>query len=715
MSLIQKLNFSWFNRLPVIRQTQAAECGLTCVGMIANYYGHDFDMLSLRRRFSTSLKGATLSDVISIGQRLGLTSRALRIELEELPRLKTPCILHWKLDHFVVLKKVDGKKIVIHDPATGMRAVPMKEVSEHFTGVALELVPATDFQPKKEKETLSMRKLIGSVSGVKSAFLQIMILCVALELFGILGPFFMQWVMDMVLVSADYSLLSLLGMGFIMVAVFQNLISALRSWVMTWFSSMLSVQWTTNVCRHMLKLPLIWFESRHVGDVLSRYDSLNTIQNTLTTRFISTLLDGVMSIVTLVMLFVYNGTLAWLVIALFVSYAVIRLVSYEPLRRATEDQIVSGARTQSSLLETLRGIQAVKTNNKQTPRLSVYMNYLIDTTNKNIAIQKLSILFGTTQGLISSIGRVVLIWLAARQVLEGNFSAGMLTAFISFSDQFIARAAGLINALIDFRMLRMHGERLSDIVLTEMEPEQDHTQPVQAQGTDKVGDITLRALKFRYAETEPWVINGINLTIKAGESVAIVGPSGQGKTTLAKIILGLLNPNEGSILVDGHEITKTGLQHHREQIGCVMQDDILFSGSIAENISFFDAGMEMEKVIRVARAAQIHDDIMSIPMNYYSLVGDMGSFLSGGQQQRVLLARALYREPKILVLDEATSHLDVKNEHLINTEIKKMQVTRIIVAHRPETIRSADRIILLQNGLASELTYSQFFPQGIKA
>ncbi|ROP59605.1 colicin V processing peptidase [Enterobacter sp. BIGb0383] len=715
MSLLQKLNFSWFNRLPVIRQTQAAECGLTCVGMIANYYGHDIDMISLRRRFSTSLKGSTLSDVISVAQRLGLTSRALRIELEELPQLKTPCILHWKLDHFVVLKKVDGKKIVIHDPATGVRVVPMKEVSDHFTGVALELVPSTDFQPKKEKETLSMRKLIGSVSGVKSAFLQIMILCVALELFGILGPFFMQWVMDMVLVSADYSLLSLLGMGFIMVAIFQNLISALRSWVMTWFSSMLSVQWTTNVCRHMLKLPLIWFESRHVGDVLSRYDSLNTIQNTLTTRFISTLLDGVMSIVTLVMLFVYNGTLAWLVIALFVSYAIIRLVSYEPLRRATEDQIVSGARTQSSLLETLRGIQAVKTNNKQTPRLSVYMNYLIDTTNKNIVIQKLSILFGTTQGLISSIGRVVLIWLAARQVLEGNFSAGMLTAFISFSDQFIGRAAGLINALIDFRMLRMHGERLSDIVLAEIEPEQDHTEPAQAQGADRVGDITLRALKFRYAETEPWVINGINLTIKAGESVAIVGPSGQGKTTLAKIILGLLHPDEGSILVDGHEIARTGLQHHREQIGCVMQDDILFSGSIAENISFFDAEMDMEKVIRVARAAQIHDDIMSIPMNYYSLVGDMGSFLSGGQQQRVLLARALYREPKILVLDEATSHLDVKNEHLINTEIKKMQVTRIIVAHRPETIRSADRIILLQNGRASELTYSQLFPQRIKA
>ena len=715
MSLQSRLNFSWFNRLPVIRQTQAAECGLTCVGMIANYYGHDIDMISLRRRFSTSLKGATLADVISIAQRLGLTSRALRIELEELPKLTCPCILHWGLDHFVVLKKADAKRITIHDPANGVRVVPMQEVSDRFSGVALELVPGATFQPIKEKETLSMRKLIGSVTGIKSAFAQIMILCVALELFGILGPLFMQWVMDMVLVSADYSLLSLLGVSFVMVAVFQNLIAALRSWVMTWFSSLLSVQWTTNVCRHMLKLPLTWFESRHVGDVLSRYGSLNTIQETLTTRFISTILDGVMSIVTLMMLFIYNATLAWVTIGLFVLYAIIRLVSYGPLRRATEDHIVSGARTQSSLLETLRGIQAVKTNNKQAPRLSVYMNYLVDTTNKNIVVQKLNILFGTAQGVISSIGRVVLIWLAAHQVLAGNFSAGMLTAFISFSDQFISRAAGLINALIDFRMLRMHGERLSDIVLSDIEPEQDDTRPVSDTARAVAGDITLHALRFRYAETEPWVINGVNLTLNAGESVAIVGPSGQGKTTLAKMILGLLHPEEGSILVGGHDIARTGLQDHRERIGSVMQDDILFSGSIAENISFFDAEMDMDNVMCAARAAQIHDDIMRIPMNYYSLVGDMGSFLSGGQQQRVLLARALYRKPQILVLDEATSNLDVNNEHLINAEIKKMQITRIIVAHRPETIRSADRVILLQNGQATELNPEHLFSQNVKS
>ncbi|KAB8312783.1 peptidase domain-containing ABC transporter [Erwinia endophytica] len=703
MSLLDNLNFSWKRRLPVVRQSQAAECGLACVGMIANYYGHEIDIVSLRRRFSTSLKGATLADVITVAQRLDLTARALRLEVEELSKLKCPCILHWDMNHFVVLKKADQNKITIHDPAKGIRVVPLKEISQSFTGVALELVPTSTFVAKKEKESISMLRLIGSVTGIKSAFAQILILSVSLEFFGILGPFFMQWVMDLVLVSADHSLLTLLGVGFIMISIFQNLISALRSWVTTWFSSLLSVQWTTNICRHLLKLPLSYFESRHVGDILSRFGSVGSIQDTLTSRFISTVLDGIMSLVTLVMLFIYNAKLAWLVIGLLVAYALIRFSSYRSLRQAREDQIISSAKTQSSLLETLRGIQAVKTNNKQNTRLSTYMNYLVDTTNKGVNIQKLNIGYGTLQGLISSVGRVALVWLAANQVMEGNFSAGMLTAFISFSDQFISRASGLINSVIDFRMLRLHGERLADIALSETEPETDSiVVPRKNDGHDS--DIVIEGLRFRYAETEPWVIDGINLTIKSGESVAIIGPSGQGKTTLAKVILGLLHPQEGTICVGKHNIAQAGLQQHRERIGCVMQDDILFSGSIADNISFFAEEPDHEKIHRVAQMAQIHNDIMQMPMNYQSLVGDMGSFLSGGQIQRILLARALYRDPEILVLDEATSHLDVNNESLINSAIKTMNITRIIVAHRPETIRSADRIIVLNQGNIQEIS-----------
>ncbi|WP_230954216.1 peptidase domain-containing ABC transporter [Burkholderia stagnalis] len=697
------LQFGWQRRLPVMLQTQAAECGLACVGMIASYHGHDLDLVNLRRRFSPSLKGATLDDVMLIASRLDLTSRALRLELDELGKLRLPCILHWDMSHFVVLKSVSRGKITIHDPARGAYDVPLAEVSDHFTGIALELMPSPLFTRTKARESISMAKLVGSVTGIRAAFAQVLLLSAALEVFGIVTPFYMQWVMDQVLVSADADLLTLLAVGFLLVVLFQHAVSALRSWVVTWFSSLLGVQWTANVCSHLLRLPMTYFEQRHIGDVVSRFGAINTIQSTLTTQFVGALLDGVMAVVTLAMLFVYSPTLTWLVLGLFAAYAMIRWIAYRPFRQANEEQIVYAARAQSNLLESIRGVQAIKLANKQEARVATYANAVVESTNKHVAIERLSIGFSTLQGAIAGAGRVVLVWLAAKQVLDGQFSAGMLVAFISFAEQFMARGGELIGTLIDFRMLRLHGERLADIVLTDVESDMEGKVARSADaGCTTPPAIDVRDVRFRYAETEPWVLDGCSLSIAPGESVALVGPSGQGKTTMAKLLLGLLTPEHGSVRVDGVDIRKLGLHRHRELIGCVMQDDILFAGSIADNICFFDPQPDQARIDEAARLAQIHDDIAAMPMGYQSLVGDMGSSLSGGQRQRVLLARAFYRKPAILVLDEATSHLDVERERSINDAVRAMNITRIIIAHRPETIRSADRVIVLEHGCACE-------------
>ncbi|WPM84560.1 ATP-binding cassette domain-containing protein [Apirhabdus apintestini] len=304
--------------------------------------------------------------------------------------------------------------------------------------------------------------------------------------------------------------------------------------------------------------------------------------------------------------------------------------------------------------------------------------------------------------------------MAATQVLDGHFSAGMLIAFMSFADQFISRGSGLIDAMIDFKMLKLHGERLADIVLTEREKDGNHEKVIRntALSNEHAPRITIKDLSFRYAETEPLVLNNCSFEINSGESVAIIGPSGQGKTTLAKLLLGLLTPENGSIMIDGVDIQQLGLYQYRERIGCVMQDDILFAGSISDNICFFDAEPDQERIENVAKLAQIHDEIMRMPMGYQSLVGDMGSSLSGGQNQRVLLARALYRNPSILVLDEASSHLDVEKEMLINNAVRQMKITRIIIAHRPETIRSADRVIALNNGAIQEI-YPDMLPGSV--
>lgn len=706
MDLFHKLNFSFRHKLPVLRQTQAAECGLTCVGIIAGFYGHQIDMVSLRQRFPSSQKGSTLTDVMSFAQNLGMGCRAVRLELDELHKLNLPCVLHWDMNHFVVLKSISKSTITIHDPARGVRKVAMDEVSRSFTGVALELYPAATFEQKNEKKSISMLNLIRNVSGIGSAFTQVALLSLALEFFGIISPFYMQWVIDQVLVSADHDLLTLLGVAFISITLFQNLISALRSWVTTWFSSMLSVQWSGNLCAHLLGLPLSYFEARHVGDILSRFGSIANIQSTLTSRFISSIFDGVMALVTLAMIFTYNANLTFVVIGLFLLYALIRWISFEPFRQANEDQLLASAQAQSQLLESIRGVQAIKLNNKQDLRVSTFTNETVESTNKGITTQKLSIGFSTLQGTISGVGKIILIWLAAVQVLNGNFTSGMLVAFITFSDQFLSRSAGLINALIEFKMLRLHGERISDIVLTEKEQNMESNIALSEENVPVKLDV--RNLSFSYSGTDIEIFKGFNLTVEAGESIAIIGPSGQGKTTLAKLLLGLLKPVGGSICINGIEHAKLGMIHYRDLIGSVMQSDMLFAGSIMDNISFFDASLDRYHVERVARIAQIHDDIMAMPMGYNSMVGDMGSSLSGGQVQRVILARALYRKPRILILDEATSHLDVARESAINEAIKHMAMTRIIIAHRPETILSADRIIQISRNGVMEVSKPDF-------
>ena len=707
MDFIEKLRFSGRKTLPVLRQTQAAECGLACIGMVAGYYGHKMDMLTLRKKFAMSLKGSTLTDVINLAGNLGLVCRALRLEVEELSQLRLPAILHWDMKHYVVLSEVHGDKVIIHDPARGRRVLKMKEVSAFFTGIALELVPQANFEKREEKESLSMLKLLGNVSGIKSAFVQLMVLTLALEIFGIISPFYMQWVLDQVLVSADYDLMTLLGCAFIIVVLLQNGITALRTWVTTWFSSLLSVQWSSNICAHLLNLPQSWFEERHMGDIVSRFGSINNIQSTLTTRFIASVFDGVMSIITLGIIVVYSPSLALIVVGLFLAYTAVRLVAFRPFRQASEDQMIANSQVQSQLIESIRGAQAIMLSNKQNMRVSTYTNELVEATNNGIKIQRLTIFFSTVQGVLSGVGRIVLVWLAALQVLDGNFSSGMLMTFITFSDQFISRASGLIDAFIEFRMLRLHGERLSDIVLSEREDDMlnlaGHPDP------EKAVSVEVKNLSFRYSPTEPWILQQANMLIKAGESVAIVGPSGQGKTTLARLFLGLLRAQEGMVLIDGVENVRLGMTWVRHNTGSVMQDDQLFAGSILDNICFFDADFDMNSVEEAAKIAQVHTDIVTMPMGYNSLVGDMGSALSGGQIQRLLLARALYKRPAILLLDEATSHLDIYREKAINDAIRQMNITRIIIAHRPETIMSADRIFVVANRQINEVDKATLF------
>lgn len=670
--------------------------------MVCSYWGHRIDLTTMRRRFSVSLKGATLKALVAMAQALGLQARPLKLDVQHLSGLRLPCILHWDMDHFVVLKKVGRSGVVIHDPSVGERRVTMAALSNHFTGIALELTPSSTFQSRRDEQRFTLASLMGRVVGLRRGLAQIILLAVSLQVCALVTPFYMQWIVDEALIAADHDLITVLGVGFLVLVLMQTAIGAVRSWVTTVLATNLNFQWLGNAFAHLMKLPLPYFEKRHLGDIVSRFGSIQTIQRSLTTQFVEGIVDGLLVLGTLVVMLLYSVQLTVVALGAVAIYAVLRWTIFQALREATAEQIVHAARQQTHFLESARGVQSVRLFGRAEERRIGWMNALAEQFNADLRIAKLSISYQTANTLLFNAERIIVIWLAALAVLDTRFSVGMLLAFISYKDQFSQRMASLIDKLFELRMLRLHGERVADIVLTDPE---DGTHDIELDPERIEPTLEVRNVSFRYADGEPDVLKDCNLIIPAGQCLAITGASGCGKTTLVKILLGLLRPTEGEILVGGVKLESLGLHNYRRIIGTVMQEDQLFSGSIADNITFFDPKPNQERVQTCTQLAAVHDEIVSMPMGYNTLVGDIGTGLSGGQKQRILLARALYKDPKLLVLDEATSHLDVGNEQIVNAAIKRIAMTRILVAHRPETIAMAQRVVVLEGGrIARDLT-----------
>lgn len=565
----------------------------------------------------------------------------------------------------------------------------LQEIGAHFTGVAVELNPINGFRPIDAMRRVSLSALVGKVRGLWQTLGLVFAMAIGLEVFALAGPFFSQWVVDEVLTTGDRSLLDLLVCGFGLMLLIQTALSLARGWTVMYFSTHLNLQWAGNVFSHLLHLPLAWFEKRHLGDVVSRFKSVTSIQNTLTHGFVEAVLDGLLASVTLGLMFVYSAQLTVVVAAAALLYASMRMVTYRPLREASEEGLALDAKEQSCFIESIRGIQAIKLFGRETDRRRRWLNAMVDATNRDIRTEKFMLWFGVANTAIFGAEHLLLFWLGAGKVLDGAMTVGMLLAFGAFASQFSSRMGALVNKLFEFRMLSLHAERLADIVL---EPSE---RAGQADGghDDLTPCIELIEVGFRYSEGEPWLIRHLNLSINAGESVAIVGPSGCGKTTLAKLILGVLPVTEGEIRYGGVPVGRMGVSAYRRQLAAVMQDDCLLTGSLAENISFFDSEMDIERVKECARVAAVHEEILAMPMGYQTLVGDMGTALSGGQKQRIALARALYKQPKVLLLDEATSHLDIDKERHVNAALSQLRISRISIAHRPETIAMATRVI----------------------
>jgi ATP-binding cassette, subfamily B, bacterial CvaB/MchF/RaxB len=690
VSVAGLLNFGSRGHLPVVHQTEAAECGLACLAMVASYHGHSIDLNTLRRRHPVSLKGVTLRGLIQVASQMHFACRAIRFELAHLRQLQLPAIVHWDMNHFVVMKSVTKRGVMVNDPATGQRFLPLAEASKHLTGIALELSPSEGFLPQDERTRLPFSTFWSQLDGSTHALVQILVLSIILELFVIASPFYLQLTVDEVIARGDVDLLLVLALGFCLFMAIKAAAGAIRSFIVLIVQNVLHFQIGARLFHHLVRLPTAYFEKRHIGDILSRFTSVEPIRAALAEGMITAIIDGIMALATLAMIFIYSVQLACVVLVAFVLYAIVRLGLYRPLRQRNLAVIEAKAQENSIFIETLRAIQSLKLFNRENDREGQWLNRYAEVVSANVRLGRTKIAFITINEVIFGLENIVSIYLAARMALADALTIGMIFAFMSYKQHFAEKAVQLVEKALDFRILELHLERLGDIALSRLERGHDqvldYMRPID-------GRIELRNVFFQYAETEPFVLEDFSTVIEPGEFVTIMGPSGGGKTTLIKIMLGLLEPTRGEVLIDGVALSVLGARAYREQVGAVMQEDQLLSGSIADNICFFDASFDQGRMIQCASLARIHDEILTMPMTYNTLIGDMGSSLSGGQKQRVLLARALYRQPRILFLDEGTAHLDVENEKQINESLRHLRMTRISVAHRPEMTSGADRII----------------------
>ena len=682
------LNSAGTRRLPIVRQSTIAECGLACVAMIASYFGSEQDLASLRRRFGVSLHGASLASILRVSETLRLSARAVRCGLSELKRLKAPCILHWNFDHFVVLRKATHRYLIIHDPAQGVLRLSLDEADALFTGVALELAPANDFERNKALRRLRLADIVTLDSGFTMGLAAALLLAILSELLLLAMPFYLQTVIDQVLMRGDHLLLNTLVAGFLVLTVFQLLASGTRQLTFQFLSQATVFSLSSRVLRHLMQLPAAWFRARRLGGIQQRLASLARIQSFVTEAVPALILDSIFLAIVTILMVAYAPRLTALVAVVGALYCLWRVVIFPVMLEQANKLVRAEAAAQTHLLESLRSMQSIKMCAGEQSRTTEWQNLLVRRINTQIRAGNTGVIDRSISQALQQGLHIGVVYLLARQVLDGDMTVGAVSAFVAYTGMFMARANGIVNRLIEYRLLQVPLDRLADIVFSEAVTGDGQTYHDAKLG----GELRASRLCFAYAGAERPVLRDVSFSVSRGELVAIRGPSGCGKSTLLRLLAGAEQGTSGDLYYDGRPCDDWPLSAVRQSIATVFQDDVLISGSIAQNIALFDASPDDARIHKAAELAAIDDIIESLPMRYDTRIGDLGSALSTGQVQRILFARALYRKPSILLLDEFTSGLDEDTEMRVLSSLARLRATRIVVSHSRAVLRAADRV-----------------------
>ncbi len=683
-------------RVPFVAAHELNECGLACLAAISGYFDGEPGLAEIRQLAVPSGRGETLLELRNLAERIGLTARGVKVGVEALSRLALPAILHWDMNHFVVLERAGRDGIVIMDPAAGRVAIPWAEVDKSFTGVALETRVSPEWQRSRApRRKVTILDFLAPISQWRPDIVLMVALSILMEVLVLIVPLQMQLSIDRALQGADGRLIWVLGLGFALVVLLQAAISMVRAWTIAVFSTRVGYELKDRFVRALHRKSARFFLKHHSADILSRSRSVDTIQSLVTAQLLQALLDAAMSIFIVVVMLLAVPSMA----AVVIVFAALNLAATAGLRHAAIEisrrSLRVAAKADSFFLENARAARAIKLFGKELVRINVWRNKFVELTNLGLADGRLMMFSGQAAQITSGLGNVVLIALGTYLVLGNAITLGTMLMMFLFRTFLVERLNSSVNYVMELRRVRTNAERIEEVMADEPGGDDaDRDRPfVVADGAGV--RIEVRDLWFRYGNDSPWILKGVSLVVETGESIAITGPSGSGKTTLLNLMVGLLEPTRGEVLVNGRDLKTISSADYARLIGVVMQDDILFQGTVADNVSFFDTPIDMARVVRSAEMANVAADIAAMPMQYYSLLAEAATDISGGQKQRLFIARALYHAPRILFLDEATSHLDSASEALVSRAVSALDLTRILVAHRRETIATADRVLVL--------------------
>ena len=686
-------------RFPFLKQHDQSDCGAACLGMICKYYKMPIGLNRLRDMSNVSRYGTSMAALAEAAETIGFVTRGVRTGYEALMRTELPAILHWEGNHFVVLYQINKKEVKIADPGVGIRKLSRAEFEKGWTNRAL-LLEYTDQVAENEPSQSSFKRFFPLIRPYTGILIEVLLASLVLSLFGLASPIFMQTIVDQVLVHHDEDLLNLMLVGMVVIALFQMGTSTLRVYLIGYVSARLSIAMLSRFYRHLLSLSMRFFALRRTGDLTTRFRENATIQRLLTGATVSAVLDFIMLFVYLALMFYYNAELT-LVMLIFVPLSVGLTLIYTPILKSFSQRAFLARAEQSSvLIDSLHGIDVVKSEAVERATRWQWEGKFTKEIQIGFQRLKMQMLFGGIGSVINLLSSTVILWYGASLVIAGDLSVGQLMAFNALIGNVMGPIMGLIGIWPQVQEARIALDRLNDVYDTQMEDARQQGQGLVLKHLE--GRVVFDAVFFRYGvgSDEPYVLNNIDLILEPGQKVAVVGRSGAGKTTLVKLLPRLFDPSEGRVTLDGMDVRDLDPHWLRRQVGMVMQEPFLFSGTIAENIAIGQTDADMDRLLEVSRLSCVHDFVSDMPLGYETKVGEQGVGLSGGQRQRIAIARALYHDPKILIFDEATNALDTDSEQAIQANLDMFldDRTALIIAHRLSTVRDADAIVVLDKG-----------------